>query len=59
MANYQNILFENKGGIAHLTINRPDKLNALNLQTIEDIKIAFEEIYDDSSIKGVIITGSG
>lgn len=59
MSNYQNILFENKDGIAHLTINRPDKLNALNIQTIEDIKTAFEVIYDDNSIKAVIITGAG
>lgn len=59
MANYQNILFENKEGIVHLTINRPDKLNALNIQTIEDIKVAFEEIYDNNSIKAVIITGAG
>lgn len=59
MTNYQNILFENKSGIAHLTINRPDKLNALNIQTIEDIKTAFEEIYDNPEIKGVIVTGAG
>lgn len=59
MTNFDNILFENKSGIAHLTINRPDKLNALNIQTIDEIKTAFEEVYDDASIKGVIITGSG
>lgn len=59
MSNYQNILFENKSGIAHLTINRPDKLNALNVETINDIKIAFETVYDDSTIKAVIITGAG
>ena len=59
MTNYQNILFENKSGIAHLTINRPDKLNALNIQTIEDIKTAFEVIYDNPEIKGVIVTGAG
>lgn len=59
MTEYTNILFENKSGIAHLTINRPDKLNALNIQTIAEIKMAFEEVYDDASIKGVIVTGAG
>lgn len=59
MANYHNLLFENKSGIVHLTINRPDKLNALNIQTIEEIRTAFEEIYDNTDIKGVIITGFG
>ncbi len=59
MANYQNLLFENKSGIVHLTINRLDKLNALNIQTIQEIKTAFEEIYDNTDIKGVIISGAG
>lgn len=56
---YSNILFENKEGIVHLTINRPDKLNALNIQTLAEIKDAFEQIYDDAEVKGVIIQGSG
>ncbi|KYG76891.1 enoyl-CoA hydratase [Roseivirga spongicola] len=56
---YNNILVENKEGIVHLTVNRPDKLNALNIQTLDEIKTAFEEIYDDTSVKGVIITGAG
>ena len=56
---YSNILFENVGGIAHLTIDRPDKLNALNIQTISEINQAFEHVYNDESIKAVIITGSG
>lgn len=56
---YENITFENNGGIATLTINRPDKLNALNLKTIEEIKAAFEEVYDDAKIKAVLLTGAG
>lgn len=56
---YKNITFENNGGIATLTINRPDKLNALNLKTIEEIKAAFEEVYDDAEIKAVLLTGAG
>lgn len=56
---YSNIIFENVEGIAHLTINRPDKLNALNIETISEIKQAFEQVYDDANIKAVIVTGSG
>ncbi|OEK05467.1 enoyl-CoA hydratase/isomerase family protein [Roseivirga misakiensis] len=59
MTNYKNLLFENQDGIVHLTINRPDKLNALNVDTIAEIKSAFEVIYDDASIKGVIVKGAG
>lgn len=59
MENLQNLKFENIDGIAHLTVNRPDKLNALNVQTIEEIKEAFQEIYDNPEIKGVLITGEG
>lgn len=59
MEKYQNLKFENVDGIVHLTINRPDKLNALNIQTIEEIKEAFHEIYDSHAVKGVILTGEG
>ena len=58
MGNYKNVLLEVNDGIAELTINRPDKLNALNIQTIEEIKFAFEEINDNQDVQGVIVTGS-
>ncbi len=56
---FKNIKFENHDGIAHLTINRPDKLNALNIQTVDEIKEAFHMVYDDQEVKGVIISGEG
>jgi len=56
---YDNIKIELAAGIATLTIDRPDKLNALNIQTIEEIKTAFENVYDNDDIKAVIITGAG
>lgn len=59
MTAYSNILIEKKEGIVHLTINRPDKMNALNIQTIEEIRLAFEDIYDEASVCGVILTGAG
>ena len=42
-----------------MTINRPDKLNALNIETVDEIHQAFQAIYDDSEIQGVIVTGEG
>ena len=46
-------------GIAVLTINRPNQLNALNKQTLGEISLAFEDMRDDSETKVVILTGSG
>lgn len=56
---YKNLKFENIDGIVHLTINRPDKLNALNIETVEELRTAFQAIYDDVSIHSVIVTGEG
>lgn len=56
---YQNILTENREGIFFITINRPDKLNALNAQTLTEIEDAVKTVYNDSAIKTAIITGSG
>jgi enoyl-CoA hydratase len=56
---YQTILTKNENQIFYITINRESKLNALNIQTLTDIKNALLSIYDDSSVKGVIITGAG
>ena len=46
-------------GIALLTINRPNQLNALNKQTLGEISAAFEGVRDDAETKVVILTGSG
>ena len=56
---YETILTEVKNEIFYITINRESKLNALNIQTLTDIKNAVLSIYEDASVKGVIITGSG
>ena len=50
-------LLEN--GLLTITINRPDKLNALNRQTLDELRILFEKVYQQKDIKGVIITGEG
>ena len=46
-------------GIGWITINRPDKLNALNIQTVTEMQAAFLEFKDASDVKAVILTGSG
>jgi len=56
---YKNILFEEKKGIAFVTINRPDKLNALNNNTLDELNECFLLIRDNENIKVVIITGTG
>ncbi len=55
----QNILTEIRDQIFYITINREDKLNALNIQTLSDIKNAVLSIYENNSVRGVILTGKG
>ncbi len=56
---YQNILFEIINHTALITINRPDKLNALNGQTIDELEDVFQSIKNNSEVSVVVITGSG
>ena len=56
---YNNILFEIKDHIALVTVNRPDKLNALNGETINELDDVFSSIKSNQEIFVVIITGSG
>jgi len=57
--NLENILFEKKGAIAYVTINRPKVLNALNMATMEELRAAFHDIKNDPAIRVVIMTGAG
>jgi enoyl-CoA hydratase len=54
-----NVLIERRGRVARVTINRPDKLNALNIATRNDIPAAFAELERDDDVRVVIITGAG
>src|SRR6476619_7283278 len=56
---FQNLTVEVADRIATLTINRPDKLNALNDATIAEIGHAFDEMRLDESVAGIIVTGAG
>lgn len=59
MANYENILLTREGKSAIVTINREDKLNALNMQTLSELSQVLDEIAADESVRGVIIIGKG
>lgn len=54
-----NVLYETKGAIAYVTVNRPQVLNALNKGTWADLRTAFEHARDDAAVRGVILTGAG
>jgi enoyl-CoA hydratase len=56
---YQNILSKTNDGITYITINRPNKLNALNKDTIQELHDAFKSANKDKQTKVIIITGSG
>ena len=56
---YSTLLTEIQDGIFIITINRPDKLNAINKEVMADIDKAIDEVYSNNKIKSVIIIGSG
>jgi len=55
----ETVTYEKKGAIAYVTLNRPKVLNALNKTALADLRAAFEDARDDSSLHGVIFTGAG
>jgi enoyl-CoA hydratase/carnithine racemase len=57
--NLANVLYETKGAIAYVTVNRPKVLNALNTPTWSDLRRAFEQVRSDVTIRGAILTGAG
>ena len=57
--NYKNLLFEIKDHVGLITVNRPDKLNALNGETVNELEDVFISIKNNPDIFVVVITGSG
>jgi len=57
--NLNNLLIEYVDNIAIVKINRPDKLNALNRETLIELKAAFEKLNEDQNIVSIILTGAG
>ena len=56
---YSTIIYEQKDNYVIITLNRPDKLNALNKQMFDDLDDAFKKIELDESVRALILTGSG
>ena len=56
---YKNILYEIEGAIATLTINRPDKRNAVNYDTVEEIDQALTQVEKNPELRVLILTGAG
>jgi enoyl-CoA hydratase len=56
---YQTLLTEIHEGILTITINRPDKMNALNSVVVRELDTEFDLVRDNDAVRGIIITGSG
>jgi enoyl-CoA hydratase/carnithine racemase len=56
---FETILYEKKGPIAYVTLNRPKVLNALSQAVFAELKVAFDDARDDAGVRSVILTGSG
>jgi enoyl-CoA hydratase len=59
MSNYKNLVETLEDGILTIEINRPEKMNALNADTLSEMKMSIDDAYDNDEVKGIIITGSG
>jgi enoyl-CoA hydratase len=56
---FENLLLEKDGAVAVLTVNRPKVLNALNTQTLDELRRAILELKHDDAVRVVILTGAG
>ena len=58
-AKYENVHWENRDGIAIITIDRPKALNALNMATMKELHALFAEVAHDETVDVIILTGAG
>lgn len=56
---YETVLYDSSGGVATVTLNRPDNLNAINTALAEEIQKALAEAAGDPGVRCVVITGAG
>jgi len=56
---FRTLLLEDRGAVRRISINRPEKLNALNRETISELQVAFSQARHDDAIRAVILAGSG
>ena len=56
---FRNLLIDNRGTVRRITVNRPEKLNALNRETIGELDIAFQQAKHDDAVRVIVLAGSG
>lgn len=56
---FQTIIYETDGPIAKITLNRPEKLNAINAQMAGELRVAFNEVNGDPAVRVLVLTGAG
>ena len=56
---YENLLYERKDRIGMITVNRPERLNALNVRTIQELAAVLSEAAEDQGVRVLIVTGAG
>lgn len=56
---YETLLLERRDAVALLTVNRPDKLNALNATVVRELQSCFADLRRDAAVKAVVLTGAG
>jgi enoyl-CoA hydratase/carnithine racemase len=55
----ENVVYDKKGPIAYVTLNRPKVMNALNQAVFAELKAVFEDVRDDADVQAAILTGAG
>jgi len=56
---YRNLEISNRGAVRTIIVNRPDKLNALNRDTLNELTLAFAQAAQDDAVRAVVLTGAG
>ena len=56
---YRNLIYQKEGGIARITINRPEVMNALNPEVLLEIKAALQDAETDNNVGVIVLTGAG
>lgn len=56
---YRNLETSNRGAVRTITVNRPDKLNALNRETLNELTLAFAQAAQDDAVRAIVLTGAG
>ncbi|MBU2546882.1 MAG: enoyl-CoA hydratase/isomerase family protein [Proteobacteria bacterium] len=56
---FETMVLEKRGGVAVLTLNRPERLNAINMKMVDEFEAILKEIDEDDTVRTVILTGAG